>query len=176
MTFSKHRHLETKIIYPGQDSGIEKQITYYRFKDKRIVFTNGCFDIFHAGHVDYLARAADLGDILIVGLNTDTSVSRIKGEGRPLNDQRARAMVLAALSFVDLIILFEEDTPEKLVALISPDVLVKGDDYRDRYIAGAEHVISEGGRVITLSLLEGFSTSEIMRRIQQETTLPFKKK
>ncbi len=176
MTFSKHHHLDTKIIYPGQEAGIKKQIAYYRFKDKRIVFTNGCFDILHAGHVDYLARAADLGDLLVVGLNTDRSVSRIKGEGRPLNDQVARARVLAALSFVDLIILFDEDTPENLVGLISPDILVKGDDYKDKFIAGADHVISKGGQVITLSLLEGFSTSEIMRRIQRDATRPFKKK
>ena len=105
----------------------------WRFKDKVVVFTNGCFDVLHLGHVEYLSKARDLGHVLVIGLNTDASVRRLKGEGRPINNEQARAILLAALSYVDAVVLFDEDTPEKLIRQIQPDVLVKGKDYEERY-------------------------------------------
>ena len=167
MTHSKHQHIRTKIFRPDNEQQLKQKRHYWRFTGKQIVFTNGCFDILHAGHTDYLARAADLGDILIVGLNTDSSVRRNKGTGRPVNPEDARAAVLASLSFVDAVILFDDDTPESLIRRLEPDVLVKGDDYRDREIAGADFIRSRGGTVVTLPFLEGFSTTALIRKIQQ---------
>ena len=167
MTHSKHQHIRTKIFRPDNEQQLKQKRHYWRFTGKRIVFTNGCFDILHAGHTDYLARAADLGDILIVGLNTDSSVRRNKGAGRPVNPEDARAAVLASLSFVDAVILFDDNTPESLIRSLEPDVLVKGDDYRNREIAGADFIRSRGGTVVTLPFLEGFSTTTLIRKIQQ---------
>ncbi len=167
MTHSKHQHIRTKIFRPDNEQQLKQKRHYWRFTGKQIVFTNGCFDILHAGHTDYLARAADLGDILIVGLNTDSSVRRNKGTGRPVNPEDARAAVLASLSFVDAVILFDDDTPESLIRSLEPDVLVKGDDYRNREIAGADFIRSRGGTVVTLPFLEGFSTTALIRKIQQ---------
>lgn len=129
---------------------------------KRIVFTNGCFDILHLGHVEYLAKAKDMGDLLIVGLNTDDSVKRLKGPSRPINPENARAHVLAALQFVDYVVLFNEDTPYQLIKAISPDVLVKGGDYIINEIVGADLVSENGGEVKVIPLTEGFSTSKIV--------------
>lgn len=166
MAHSKHQHLETRILRPEQAAEtLHGKIRYWRFFDKRLVFTNGCFDILHAGHVDYLSRAADLGDVLILGLNTDDSVRRIKGAGRPVNPEEARARVLAALRFVDLVVLFDEDTPARLIEAIAPDVLVKGQDYRPEDIAGADAVKDRGGKVVTIPLLKGFSTSGLIDKI-----------
>lgn len=165
MTHSKHRHLETKIFAPDNRQGLRRMIRYHQFFDRSIVFTNGCFDVLHAGHVDLLSRAADLGDVLIVGLNSDDSVRRLKGSLRPLNDQHARATMLAALSFVRVIALFEEDTPENLIRTIVPDVLVKGGDYRSDNIVGAGFVRQNGGRVVTLPLLQGYSTTDLVNKI-----------
>lgn len=134
---------------------------------KKVVFTNGCFDILHRGHIDYLAKAADLGDILVLGLNTDKSVSSIKGAHRPINDETGRAQVLASLSFVDYVILFGEDTPLRLIETLQPDVLVKGSDYEIKDIVGAEIVLAKGGKVITLDYLEGYSTTAIEERIHK---------
>lgn len=142
-----------------------RYLNHLRFLGKRIVFTNGCFDLLHAGHTDYLARAADLGDKLIVGLNTDSSVKRLKGSSRPVNDQDARAMVLASLSLVDSVILFEEDTPASLIGKVMPDVLVKGGDYGTDEIAGADQVRANGGSVVSIPLLKGYSTSGIIEKI-----------
>lgn len=136
-----------------------------RRSKRRIVFTNGVFDIIHRGHVEYLTRAKSFGDVLIVGLNTDASVRRLKGAGRPLQKQRDRATILAALKPVDYVILFGEDIPEKLIRLVRPDVLVKGADYREREIVGAEFVRSYGGTVRRVSLIKGRSTSNIIRRL-----------
>ena len=135
------------------------------FREKnRIVFTNGCFDLLHRGHVYYLSKARDMGDLLVIGLNDDASVSAIKGPGRPVNDQRARAEVLGALSFVDYIIFFREQTPLELIKFLKPHILVKGDDYRKENIVGAPEVISWGGKVVTVPIIEGYSTSSIIRR------------
>ncbi len=166
MKHSKHRHLKSKIFLPDNRQSLQRRIQYWRFKGLRMVFTNGCFDLLHAGHVDYLARAADLGDVLLVGLNTDDSVRRIKGVNRPLNGQDARALVLAGLSFVNAVVLFEEDTPAQIVQTILPDVLVKGDDYSPGDIAGADTVRRHGGQVLTIPFLEGFSTSGLIEKIK----------
>ncbi len=135
-----------------------------RFKNRKVVFTNGCFDILHRGHIEYLAKAASLGDVLIVGLNTDHSVRRLKGSNRPVQDEIARALVLASLQTVDYIILFDEDTPLELIGEIQPDVLVKGSDYKKEEIVGSEIVTARGGEVVTIPLTVGYSTSSILSK------------
>lgn len=134
---------------------------------KKIVFTNGCFDIIHAGHVRYLQRAKKYGDLLIVGLNSDTSVKKIKGKTRPINNQNDRAEVLSALDCVDFVTIFNEETPEKLIQDIKPDVLVKGADWKGKRIAGEDIVLAKGGRVVFLPYLKGRSTTEIIQRIKK---------
>jgi rfaE bifunctional protein nucleotidyltransferase chain/domain len=134
---------------------------------KKIVFTNGCFDILHPGHVDYLARARDLGDVLVLGLNTDDSVKKLeKAPGRPVNGQNARALVIAALASVDLIVLFDEQTPLQLITFLAPDILVKGDDYAPEQIVGADLVRAKGGQVITVPILRGYSTTALLNKIR----------
>ncbi len=137
-----------------------------RNTSEKLVFTNGCFDILHLGHLDYLGKAADLGDQLIVGLNTDASVQQLKGPGRPINGQEARAQMLAALSFVDAVVLFDEDTPYELIKTIQPDVLVKGADYSVEEIVGHDIVLAKGGEVIPIDLLEGYSTTDIIEKLK----------
>ena len=132
---------------------------------KTIVFTNGCFDIVHLGHIEYLSKARDHGDVLIVGLNTDASVSRIKGSSRPVQKNETRAMVLAALQFVDFVVFFDDDTPLKTIQNIKPDILVKGADYTIKNIAGAEDVIKNGGKVLTIELTDGYSTTSIISKL-----------
>ena len=166
MAYSKHEHLQRKIFQPEEEDRLRRMIHYLRFLDRRIAFTNGCFDILHAGHIDYLARAADTADVLVVGLNTDDSVRRIKGKGRPVNDQGARARLLAALSFVDAVVLFKEDTPAQLITTILPDLLIKGDDWQVDNIVGAEVVHQNHGEVLTLPLLQGYSTSKLIKKIK----------
>ncbi|GAB4284759.1 MAG: hypothetical protein Kow0068_09920 [Marinilabiliales bacterium] len=156
--------LTSKILV--SDTDISRVLAYYRFRDFKIVFTNGCFDILHRGHVDYLAKAADLGDILIIGLNTDDSVKRLKGENRPIFDQDSRAIMLAALSFVNNIIFFEEDTPIELIEIVKPDILVKGADYNEQNIVGADFVKQYGGSVKTIELTPGFSTTNIISKLK----------
>lgn len=136
-----------------------------RWRGKKIVFTNGCFDLIHRGHVDYLARARALGDRLIVALNTDNSVSKLKGPHRPLQDEQSRMQIMASFGFVDAVVLFNEETPYELVKLVKPSVLVKGGDYEPKNIVGYDIVTSSGGQVVTLSFLPGFSTSGIERKI-----------
>lgn len=135
-------------------------------KAGKVVFTNGCFDILHLGHVDYLEKARNKGNKLIVGLNTDDSVKRLKGPERPVNNEYARARVLASLQFVDAVVLFNEDTPLQLIENLEPDILVKGDDYDISNIVGADFVIKNGGSVETISLVEGQSTSGIIAKIK----------
>lgn len=135
-------------------------------KKNTLVFTNGCFDILHRGHIYYLSRARAMGDLLVVGLNNDKSVSSLKGPGRPVNDEQARAVVLGGLAFVDYIILFPEDTPLKLISSLKPDILIKGGDYQKKDIVGYREVISWGGRVETIPLLEGYSTTSILDKSQ----------
>lgn len=140
----------------------------WREKTERVVFTNGCFDILHYGHLHYLAQARDLGDRLIIGLNADASVRRLKGEHRPIQDIHTRQMMLASLAFVDAVILFEEDTPLQLITALSPDILVKGGDYKPADIVGAKEVQAEGGEVRVLSFIPGYSTSSIEQKIKQQ--------
>ena len=157
--------VETKIHF-NHDT-LKTWLAYWRFKEKKIVFTNGCFDLLHQGHVDYLSKAADQGNILIVGLNTDASVSRIKGSGRPVQDEKSRSLILAALRFVDAVVLFDEDTPLELIEFVKPDVLVKGSDYAVEDIVGYDIVKANGGEVITIDFLEGYSTSALIERIKK---------
>jgi rfaE bifunctional protein nucleotidyltransferase chain/domain len=138
----------------------------WKLQGETIVFTNGCFDIVHIGHVDYLEKARNLGSKLVLGLNTDHSIRRIKGEKRPIVAENARARIMAALGFVDAVILFEEDTPLRLIQTIKPDILVKGDDYMVENIIGADFVIENGGKVETIPLVKGFSTSNIIEKIK----------
>jgi len=134
---------------------------------KKIVFTNGCFDILHKGHVDYLSKARSLGNILVVGVNTDASVKRLnKSPGRPINNEQTRAYLLAALHVVDAVILFEEDTPYELIKAVQPDLLVKGADYKPEDIVGADIVKARGGEVVTIGLTEGFSTTALIQKIK----------
>ena len=133
---------------------------------RKIVFTNGCFDILHRGHIEYLANASDLGDTFIIGLNNDDSIRRIKGENRPAVDEESRAFTLAALEFVDYVVLFSEDTPSRLIQALIPDVWVKGGDYKNiEDLPEYKIAIQNGVEVIVLPFLEGFSTSDIFRRI-----------
>ncbi len=136
-----------------------------RPRSDRLVFTNGCFDLLHRGHVRYLNEARSLGDALVVGVNTDASVRRLKGSGRPLNPQDHRAYVLAALECVDCVTLFDEDTPRNLIAALLPDLLVKGGDYRPDEVAGGEEVRAAGGEVRILSFVEGASTTDLLARM-----------
>ena len=139
-----------------------------RPRGDRVVFTNGCFDILHRGHVEYLDYARGLGDRLVVGLNTDRSVRQLKGPGRPINPEDDRAVVLAALSSVDAVVLFDQDTPREVIAALLPDVLVKGGDYRPEEIVGAAEVTAAGGRVVVAPLVPGRSTTGIVQRAQGE--------
>ncbi len=138
----------------------------WRDAGHKIVFTNGCFDILHLGHVDYLEKSSELGQRLIVGVNSDTSVRQIKGDNRPINDQVTRSRILASLQFVDAVVLFEELTPEALIGKILPDVLVKGSDYHRGNIVGAEIVEQNGGKVETIDLIPGYSTTRIIEKIR----------
>ena len=145
---------------------IEKQTNLWRFLNNRIVFTNGCFDILHRGHIEYLAAAADLGSKLIIGLNSDASVSRLKGSGRPINSFQDRSLALAALRFTDAIVEFEEDTPLNLIRIVKPDFLVKGGDYIQSEIVGARDVEKNGGEIVIISFTEGYSTTSFLKKIQ----------
>jgi D-beta-D-heptose 7-phosphate kinase / D-beta-D-heptose 1-phosphate adenosyltransferase len=138
----------------------------HRESGERIVFTNGCFDLLHAGHAVILEQAAHHGDRLVVGLNSDASVRRLKGAGRPLIEQEARALLLASLRAVEYVVMFDQDTPAALIEAILPDVLIKGADYRRDQVVGRDTVEAAGGRVVTLPLVPGFSTSELARRLR----------
>lgn len=146
-----------------------RQCMVWRFKEKKIVFSNGCFDILHIGHIEYLAKSANPGDALVVGLNSDLSVRKIKGPGRPVNDENSRSRFLAALSFVNAVVLFDEETPYELIRAIRPDVLVKGKDYRIDQIVGYDFVKSYGGEVKTIELTPGYSTTGLIEKIAKAT-------
>ncbi|GAB2976999.1 hypothetical protein GCM10027049_09990 [Mucilaginibacter puniceus] len=145
---------------------LKNQMSVWKDEGKKVVFTNGVFDLLHIGHITYLAKAAELGDKLIIGLNSDTSVKRIKGDDRPVNDQNSRAMLLAALFFVDAVVVFEQDTPQQLIATLLPDILVKGADYAVENIAGAKEVMANGGEVKTISFVDGYSSTSIIQKIK----------
>lgn len=143
---------------------ISKILGYWKFKDKKIVFTNGCFDIIHRGHIDYLSKARALGNILVVGLNTDISVKKLKGENRPVQDEMSRALILASFTFVDLVVMFSDETPYNLIKEIKPDILVKGGDYKIKDIVGNNIVTDNGGEVKTIPFLQGYSTTNILKK------------
>lgn len=145
----------------------KNQASRWRGEGKKIVFTNGCFDLIHLGHIDYLEKARAMGDKLIIGLNTDSSVSRFKGPNRPVQDERSRARVLAAMQFVDLVVFFDEDTPLLLISELLPDILVKGSDYLAENIVGADVVQKSGGEVKTIEFVPGYSTTRIIDKIKK---------
>ena len=147
------------------NTALAKQVTSWQLHNEKVVFTNGCFDILHLGHIDYLTKAADLGDRLIVAVNTDSSVSALKGPSRPIIDEETRAMKLASLVFVDAVILFGEETPLQLITEVRPNVLVKGGDYTIDTIVGASEVQDNGGEVVVIPFLEGHSTTSIVNKI-----------
>ncbi|MCK5856588.1 MAG: D-glycero-beta-D-manno-heptose 1-phosphate adenylyltransferase [Bacteroidales bacterium] len=161
---SHYKKIKNKIIEPKQ---LDELISKWKHNKEIIVFTNGCFDIIHQGHIDYLAKAADKGTKLIIGVNTDSSVSRIKGPSRPIQDEYSRMMILAAMEFVDALILFDEETPMNLINKVIPNILVKGSDYQAEDIVGFDIVVNNGGKVETLDFLPGFSTSSIEQRIKE---------
>ncbi len=146
---------------------LQHRVNGWRATGKKIVFTNGCFDILHHGHIDYLARAASLGNRLVIGLNTDASVRKLKGEERPLNQEQDRAFQLAALLFVDAVCFFEEETPAELIQVVRPDILVKGGDYKPEQIVGADFVQSYGGSVEVIPFVQGYSTTGLIDRIKK---------
>ena len=145
--------------------GLQHQLRRWRLLSKTIAFTNGCFDILHQGHIASLSDAAREADILIVGLNSDASTRRLKGDQRPINNEQARATVMASLLMVDAVIIFEEDTPLELIKVVMPDVLVKGGDYTLEQIVGAKEVMAAGGRVVINPIVPGFSTTGIIDKI-----------
>jgi rfaE bifunctional protein nucleotidyltransferase chain/domain len=146
---------------------LARQCRVWRAKQQKIVFTNGCFDILHHGHLDYLAKAADMGNVLVVGVNSDASVKRLKGPERPVTNQEDRAFQLASLLCVDAVCIFDEDTPLSLIELVQPDVLVKGGDYTIDTIVGASFVLQHGGKVLTVPFVQGYSTSSILDYIKK---------
>lgn len=144
---------------------LKKQLAIWKFKEKKIVFTNGCFDILHLGHIDYLSKAAALGNMLVVGLNSDASIQRIKGNLRPIIDEESRKMALASMLFVDAVILFDDETPYELIKEIKPNILVKGSDYKAEDVVGYDIVTANNGEVITIDLVNGYSTTSIIKKI-----------
>lgn len=143
-----------------------QQIEHWRLKNKSIAFTNGCFDILHEGHIASLSQTANEADVLIVGVNSDASIKRLKGAERPLNQQHSRMLLLASLVIVDAVVMFEEDTPLELIKIIRPNVLVKGGDYTIEQIVGAKEVMANGGRVVINPIVPGFSTTGLIEKIK----------
>ncbi len=156
-------HIPGKILLLSE---LLRRVAQWRITGKTVAFTNGVFDILHEGHIASLSQAASEADYLIVGLNADASVKRLKGESRPVNQQSSRALLLASLVIVDAVVLFEEDTPLELIKAIMPDVLIKGGDYTVEQIAGAKEVIANGGRVVINPILEGFSTTGLITKMK----------
>jgi len=154
--------LQSKII-PKEK--IQNLVDGLKLDGKTIVFSNGCFDLVHRGHVEYLAKASDLADVFVLGLNTDASVQRLKGDDRPLQDEVARAILMSGFSFIDYVVLFDEDTPYELINVVQPNVLVKGNDYKVEDVVGYDIVQKNGGTVQTIELTEGYSTTNIVNKI-----------
>jgi len=163
ITMNSEQAIKNKIYQSFND--FEALLKTWKDAKLKIVFTNGCFDIFHRGHVDSLVKAASFGDKLVVGLNSDLSVRRLKGETRPVFNQESRAFVLASLMVVDAVIIFEEETPYSLIQKIQPDILVKGDEYKLEEVVGHDIVIARGGAVERIKITPGFSSSGIIRKI-----------
>jgi rfaE bifunctional protein nucleotidyltransferase chain/domain len=154
-------------IFRKEDRILQNLLASLRFKDKKLVFTNGVFDLLHLGHIDYLSKAKDLGDFLVVGVNSDASAQTLgKGANRPIKDEISRSTIIASLRFVDMVIVFDEDTPYEIIKLVQPDVLVKGSDYKPEEIVGYDIVTAKGGKVITIDFLPGYSTTAIEQKIK----------
>ncbi|PJB13803.1 MAG: D-glycero-beta-D-manno-heptose 1-phosphate adenylyltransferase [Flavobacteriales bacterium CG_4_9_14_3_um_filter_32_8] len=171
---SKLRKIKNKIVDIKQ---LKQLISEWKKENQKIVFTNGCFDILHRGHVEYLAQAADFGTQLVVAINSDSSIKKLnKGKNRPLQDENSRALIMASLSFVAAVIIFEEDTPLNLIKAIMPDILIKGGDYDNsisdsthkKYIVGSDIVKQNGGKVEVIQFIEGYSTSKIEEKIRKD--------
>ena len=145
---------------------LSRMLAIWNFQDKRIVFTNGCFDIIHRGHVEYLTQSATQGDVLIIGLHSDQSVKRLKGKNRPIQDYETRALILSSFSFVSAVISLDEDSPYELIKHVKPNVLVKGADKLSKDIVGYDVVSAKGGRVITIDMVEGHSTDMLLEKIR----------
>ncbi len=163
MSRSVEQHLSAKIF---DLPALQTQLKAWQQNDEKVVFTNGVFDLIHIGHITYLAKAAELGHKLIIGLNSDESVKQLKGPTRPVNNQHSRAMLLAAFFYVDAIVIFGEDTPQQLISTLLPDVLVKGADYQIENIAGAKEVLANGGEVKTITFVDGYSSTAIINKIK----------
>lgn len=161
---SHHQSIKDKIFSDLKE--LRKAVDGWHEKGEKVVFTNGCFDLLHRGHVDYLAKAADAGEKLIIGVNTDASVNKLKGPQRPIQDEQSRLQILASLQCVDAVILFDEQTPYDLIQALQPDVLVKGSDYQPENIVGYDIVKAKGGEVKTIDFIDGFSTSAIEKKIK----------
>jgi len=165
MDMDKLAVIQSKIIDIDQ---LDSKLAYWNFKNKKIVFTNGCFDILHRGHIEYLAQAANFGDILMIGLNTDDSVRKLKGYPRPVQDQYTRALLLASLHFVNAVVYFDEDTPYDLIKRVQPDILIKGSDYHVEDIVGYDIVMQKGGEVKTIDFIPGYSTTSIIEKLKKK--------
>ena len=163
---SRLENIKSKIYTREQ---IRAVLNVWRLLEKKVVFTNGCFDLLHLGHIDYLSKAADMGDKLVIGLNSDASASALKGPGRPITDQLSRSLMLASFSFVDAVVIFDEPTPLHLIELVRPDILVKGADYSIEQIVGADLVLQYGGEVKTIEYLSGYSTTLIEKKIRSNS-------
>jgi D-glycero-beta-D-manno-heptose 1-phosphate adenylyltransferase len=160
MTFE---HIEKKI--QNWDT-LANSVKGWQSKGEKVVFTNGCFDLLHYGHIHYLAEARDLGDRLIVAMNSAASIKRLKGEHRPINDEMTRLFLMASLEFVDTVVIFEEDTPLNLIQLVMPDILVKGGDWQPHQIIGSDMVLANGGKVRSLPFIDGYSTTNLEKKIR----------
>lgn len=158
-------NLQKKIL---NNKTLQEHCETWKANSNKVVFTNGCFDILHLGHLDLLQRAGELGDVLIVGLNSDQSIKKIKGENRPINDQELRTELLASLFYVNFVVTFEEETPINLIETIVPDILLKGGDYKKSEIVGASFVEENGGKVVIFPLKEGLSTTNIIDKILEQ--------
>jgi rfaE bifunctional protein nucleotidyltransferase chain/domain len=161
-------HLEivkSKIVSAQDLSEIMKK---KQQQGEKFAFSNGCFDLVHQGHIDYLSKSRDLADYLVIGLNTDDSVRRLKGSHRPINDEYSRALMLASFLFVDYVVMFSEDTPYNLIKTLQPDILIKGSDYKVEDIVGYDIVVGRGGKVVTLDFIPGFSTTLIEKKIKED--------
>jgi rfaE bifunctional protein nucleotidyltransferase chain/domain len=161
------RNIEQTLLDKISDlCSLKSRVETWKKEGKKVVFTNGVFDLVHIGHITYLSKAAELGDKLIIGLNADSSVKRIKGDSRPINAQDSRAALLASFFFVDSVVVFEEDTPLNLISTLLPDVLIKGADYTIDNIVGAKEVLANGGEVKTITFVEGYSSTSIIQKIR----------
>jgi D-beta-D-heptose 7-phosphate kinase/D-beta-D-heptose 1-phosphate adenosyltransferase len=160
----KNLNLSEKILNNIQ---LSEQTKDWKTAGKKIVFTNGCFDILHKGHLEILSTSASFGDILVVGINTDNSVKRLKGSSRPINDEGFRSLMLASIQYIDAVLLFDEETPLNLITILMPDVLVKGGDYTVEQIVGADVVLKNGGEVKIVPIVKGYSTTKIVESIQK---------